>query len=62
MKYQELAQRGKDLFYSPGQCINTLFLLYKCTTGNGDGTGLVQLKWQLRPSTFVRGEYDASKC
>lgn len=41
MKYQELAQRGKDLFYSPGQCINTLFLLYKCTTGNGDGTGLI---------------------
>ena len=62
MKYQELAQRGKDLFYSPGQCINTLFLLYKCTTSNGDGTGLVQLKWQLRPSTFVRGEYNASKC
>ena len=62
MKYQELAQRGKDLFYSPGQCINTLFLLYKCTTSNGDGTGLVQLKWQLRPSTFVRGEHDASKC
>jgi len=62
MKYQELAQRGKDLFYSPGQCINTLFLLYKCTTGNGDGTGLVQLKWKLRPSTFARGEYHASKC
>ena len=62
MRYQELAQRGKDLFYSPGQCINTLFLLYKCTTSNGDGTGLVQLKWQLRPSTFARGEYNASKC
>ena len=62
MKYQELAQRGKDLFYSPGQCINTLFLLYKCTARNGDGTGLVQLKWKLRPPTFVRGEYDASKC
>lgn len=62
MKYQELAQRGKDLFYSPGQCIDNLFLLYKCTTGNGDGTGLVQLKWKLRPSTFARGEYNASKC
>ena len=62
MKYQELAQRGKDLFYSPGQCINTLFLLYKCTTSDGDGTGLVQLKWKLRPSTFARGEYNASKC
>ena len=62
MKYQELAQRGESLFYPLGQRFDALFLLYKCTTSNGDGTGLVQLKWQLRPSTFVRGEYDASKC
>ena len=62
MKYQELAQRGKDLLYPLGQCINTLFLLYKCTTGNGDGTGLIQLKSKLRSPTFARGEYDASKC
>ena len=41
MKYQELAQRGKNLFYPLGQCFDTLFLLYECTTSNGDGTGLV---------------------
>ena len=62
MKYQKLAQRGENLFHPLGQCFDTLFLLYKCTTGNGDGTGLVQLKWKLRPSTFTRGEYSASKC
>ena len=62
MKYQELAQRGEKLFYPLSQRFDTLFLLYKCTTSNGDGTGLVQFKWQLRPSTFARGEYHASKC
>ena len=61
MKYQELAQRGENLFYPLGQCIDTLFLLYKCTAGNGNGTGLIQLKSKLRP-TSARGEYDASKC
>ena len=62
MKYQELAQRGENLFYPLSQRFDTLFLLYKCTARNGDGTGLVQLKWKLRPSTFARGEYNASKC
>ena len=62
MKYQELAQRGENLFYPLGQCFDTLFLLYKCTAGNGDGTGLIELKSNLRPSTSARGEYDASKC
>ena len=62
MKYQELAQRGENLFYPLGQCFDALFLLYKCTTSDGDGTGLVQLKWKLRPSTSARGEYNASKC
>jgi len=62
MKYQELAQRSENLFYPLGQCFDTLFLLYKCTTGDGDGTGPIQLKWKLRPSTFARREYDASKC
>lgn len=41
MKYQELAQRGENLFYPLSQCIDTLFLLYKCTTSDGDGTGLI---------------------
>ena len=62
MKYRELAQRGENLFYPLGQCIDALFLLYKCTTGNGNGTGLIQLKSKLRPSTSARGEYNASKC
>lgn len=44
MKYQKLAQRGENLFYPLGQCFDTLFLLYKCTTSNSDGTGSIQFK------------------